>query len=541
MTEKNVATYEQSEAVAIKEPTVFQEFTYDNESNGGVLNQFTEIDAKITEVKGFINQLSDNYKTMVEKYDAFTNLSEQMDAIITTMNSRADNVAKYFNNIITSAEQAVEEHAKTDKNLMDDLDVLQGMLATGVGTEAGFKNNASLEAAFRASHNGYSREEFNKLNDIQKEQVAKEAAKHDDKINANKEDLSGTSYDNMNKGDLEAIADDIIKKGNYGNGKDRYAELEEQGYDALAVQDIVNKKMKGVWESGDPEYAQYVQIDGAKSAEAAQKIHDAQVRGRERTEAAQASAGASTGTQITRDTDPVSAAGAAEAGYVETNPSKSAAEQAQERGAAQTEYYKKMQAQQEAHDRGVAQTEYYKNMQAQQNKTAQETKAKDISPGYSTVMPQTPRMNEGTNLTQAQSDAIKAGVQRKLEENRMVQEQKSKVISEAYSTTPPVAPRMNEASGLTQAQIDAIKAGVQRQLEQNQAVRSQKGNVNSVAAYPGTTSQGVLYGEDKLNSVVNNTDNYAQKQAAGLQAEYDALNNALGGGGGANTAKEVDR
>jgi hypothetical protein len=369
MTEKNVATYEQSEAVAIKEPTVFQEFTYDNESNGGVLNQFTEIDAKITEVKGFINQLSDNYKTMVEKYDAFTNLSEQMDAIITTMNSRADNVAKYFNNIITSAEQAVEEHAKTDKNLMDDLDVLQGMLATGVGTEAGFKNNASLEAAFRASHNGYSREEFNKLNDIQKEQVAKEAAKHDDKINANKEDLSGTSYDNMNKGDLEAIADDIIKKGNYGNGKDRYAELEEQGYDALAVQDIVNKKMKGVWESGDPEYAQYVQIDGAKSAEAAQKIHDAQVRGRERTEAAQAAAGASTGTQITRDTDPVSAAGAAEAGYVGTNPSKSAAEQAQERGIAQTEYYKKMQSQQavqQAHDRGVAQTEYYKNMQNQQ-------------------------------------------------------------------------------------------------------------------------------------------------------------------------------
>jgi hypothetical protein len=369
MTEKNVATYEQSEAVAIKEPTVFQEFTYDNESNGGVLNQFTEIDAKITEVKGFINQLSDNYKTMVEKYDAFTNLSEQMDAIITTMNSRADNVAKYFNNIITSAEQAVEEHAKTDKNLMDDLDVLQGMLATGVGTEAGFKNNASLEAAFRASHNGYSREEFNKLNDIQKEQVAKEAAKHDDKINANKEDLSRTSYDNMNKDDLEAIADDIIKKGNYGNGKDRYAELEEQGYDALAVQDIVNKKMKGVWESGDPEYAHYVQIDGANSAEAAQKIHDAQVRGRERTEAAQAAAGASTGTQITRDTDPVSAAGAAEAGYVETNPSKSAAEQAQERGIAQTEYYKKMQSQQavqQAHDRGVAQTEYYKNMQNQQ-------------------------------------------------------------------------------------------------------------------------------------------------------------------------------
>jgi hypothetical protein len=470
MTEKNVATYEQSEAVAIKEPTVFQEFTYDNESNGGVLNQFTEIDAKITEVKGFINQLSDNYKTMVEKYDAFTNLSEQMDAIITTMNSRADNVAKYFNNIITSAEQAVEEHAKTDKNLMDDLDVLQGMLATGVGTEAGFKNNASLEAAFRASHNGYSREEFNKLNDIQKEQVAKEAAKHDDKINANKEDLSGTSYDNMNKGDLEAIADDIIKKGNYGNGKDRYAELEEQGYDALAVQDIVNKKMKGVWESGDPEYAQYVQIDGANSAEAAQKIHDAQVRGRERTEAAQAAAGASTGTQITRDTDPVSAA---EAGYVETNPSKSAAEQAQERGIAQTEYYKKMQSQQaaqQAHDRGVAQTEYYKNMQNQQ--AAQQSTQQAI---YDLKHP---------NVDQPSTNNVITG---------------------------------NYIEYLEQ------QGKIPESMTQN--------NNNNFYSY-----------SDLFQGSINNpVPKGLEDVQAGYQAEMKALDKAVGGGGGANTAKEVDR
>ncbi|MCR5224001.1 MAG: hypothetical protein K6C11_02525 [Bacilli bacterium] len=448
MTEKNVATYDQSEAVAEKEPTVFQNFIYDNKENGGVLNKFTEIDSKITEVKGFINELSGNYKTMVEKYDAFTNLSEQMDAIISTMNSRADNVAKYFNNIITTAEQAVEEHAKTDKNLMDDLDVLQGMLATGVGTEAGFKNQASAEAAFRASHNGYSQEEYNALNDIYKEQVAKEAAKHEDKIGAYKEDFSGTNYDNMNKGDLEAIADDIIRNGNYGNGTDRYAELEAQGYDAKAVQDIVNKKMNGTYESGASDFAKYEQIDGAKSAEAAQKIHDAQARGRARTEAAKAAAaGGSTGTIIEKEADPVSATSAANTRGMEKENTASEASYAKAH-----DYVNDAQAARQAEiDRAAAN-------QQEANKASQEQKAKDISPGYSTAVPQTARMNEG--------------------------------------------------SSVTQEEIDAVSAEIQRKSEENQAVKSQKDNVDTAAAY---------------------------------QAELDALNNAVGTGGGANTAKLTDR
>lgn len=549
---EEVATYYQSEAAAEKEPKSFNDFLYDNEKDGGALNKFAEINSKIVEVKSAIEELNEKYKKMVGDYEYFTNLEDQMNSIINSMNQRAENVAKYFENIVTTCKQVIEEHVKTDANLIDDLEFIDGMLAAGVGTDAGFRDSAKggnvpypnidsipglseedkakmrqanedylsqqNDAAFRASHNGLSEKEFNALNDIQKQEVMKEANKQQDVIYAQKEEATSNTYANMNKGDYEAIADEIIRTGNYGNGNDRRAELEAQGYNYQDIQDIVNAKMNGTW---------------------------------------QGSASATTGgTQVSLAEDPVSGTpsntkgyekenAAAEAGFANSGSSSYATDIAQERGKAQTDYYKKQQAQSavnQAQERGKAQTEHYAEQAAavaQQNKAAQEQKAKDISPGYSTVMPQTARMNEGTNLTQAQKDAITAGVQGKLEENRMVQEQKSNAIAGAYSTTPPVAPRTNEASGLSQAQRDAITAGVQRQLEQNQ--RSQKGNVNSVAAYPGTTSQGILYGEDKLNSVVNNTDDYLQKQAEGYKAELEALDNALGTHTIPNNTNMMDR
>ena len=126
---KEVATYYQNEAVSEKEPKTFQEFTYDNDNNGGVLNKFEEILKKIDEINGVIEELNGKYSTLVNTYDAFSNYEDTMSGIISSMKSNADAVRTNYKNILTTAKQAVEEHMKVDSSLMDDLDELNRLLS----------------------------------------------------------------------------------------------------------------------------------------------------------------------------------------------------------------------------------------------------------------------------------------------------------------------------------------------------------------------------------------------------------------------------
>ena len=47
----NVATYDESEAKLDKTPNSYNDFVYDNETNGGVLDQFSNVNTKIGEVR----------------------------------------------------------------------------------------------------------------------------------------------------------------------------------------------------------------------------------------------------------------------------------------------------------------------------------------------------------------------------------------------------------------------------------------------------------------------------------------------------------
>jgi methyl-accepting chemotaxis protein len=128
---KEVASYNQAEATAEKEPKVFQEFTYDNDSNGGVLNKFEEINSKIQEIKGIIQDLGGNYNDLVNKYEAFTNYADTMKGIVNSMNQNADAIQSNYKGVVDTAKQAVDEHMKVDSSLMTDLDELNRLLGTG--------------------------------------------------------------------------------------------------------------------------------------------------------------------------------------------------------------------------------------------------------------------------------------------------------------------------------------------------------------------------------------------------------------------------
>ncbi len=129
-----VANYDKGESSLEKTPQTFQNFTYDNSSNGGVLNKLSEIEKKINEIKGDIQNLSTDYKDLIRKYEKFSNYESTMNTIINTMSNNIDVINKSYNNVVKTATQAINEHMSTDSTLMSDLDQLNRLLAAGSRT-----------------------------------------------------------------------------------------------------------------------------------------------------------------------------------------------------------------------------------------------------------------------------------------------------------------------------------------------------------------------------------------------------------------------
>ena len=130
-----VAYYDEAEATSEKTPQTYDGFTYDNATDGGILALFEEVKQKLSTVKSDVETLHGEYGKLQNLYDEFTNFNETMDKIIKTMNSNVDNIDKYFNGIVDTARQAVEEHQKTDETLMSDLEQLNEMLGIDNGPD----------------------------------------------------------------------------------------------------------------------------------------------------------------------------------------------------------------------------------------------------------------------------------------------------------------------------------------------------------------------------------------------------------------------
>ena len=129
-----VAYYDKGEASLDKQAKTFQNFTYDNQSNGGVLNKLSEIEKKINDINNDIQTLSGDYNTLVNKYEKFSNYKSVMNKIITTMTNNVDAINRSYGNVVKTATQAINEHMSTDSTLMSDLDQLNRLLANGSKT-----------------------------------------------------------------------------------------------------------------------------------------------------------------------------------------------------------------------------------------------------------------------------------------------------------------------------------------------------------------------------------------------------------------------
>ncbi len=126
-----VAYFDESEAKMEKTPQTFNNFIYDNQTDGGCLNKLDETAKKINAVRGNIDALHARYRELMAIYDKFTRYDETMEKIIRTMTTQIEAAEKHFNNIVSTAQQAINEHMTTDTTLMSDLEQLNSLLSAG--------------------------------------------------------------------------------------------------------------------------------------------------------------------------------------------------------------------------------------------------------------------------------------------------------------------------------------------------------------------------------------------------------------------------
>lgn len=146
-----VAYYDEAEATLEKQPEVYTDFTYDNETDGGIITLFDETIKKVDALKEDVASLETQYGELKAKYDKFTNFNETMDGIIRRMNVSLDAMEGKVTNVITTAQNAVEDHMSTDATLMSDLEQLNDMLGISNGDDwnqsgASFRSGAAATA-----------------------------------------------------------------------------------------------------------------------------------------------------------------------------------------------------------------------------------------------------------------------------------------------------------------------------------------------------------------------------------------------------------
>ena len=210
-----VASWNSEEANFAKEPQTFNDFTYDTETDEGILNKLDEVKKLIGDINADITDIGTKYDTLKGYYEMFTDYFEMMDSNKNGLQSSVDAIQKAYESALTEMQLQLVEQQKVDSELLEDLDQINELL-TKSDTES----------------DGSSSGDTNKPIVPGEEAPSEEAPSGE------------TPAEDTSVKDPLEVVDDVIA-GKYGTGEDRKKALAEAGYDPSEVQDLVNRKLKG--------------------------------------------------------------------------------------------------------------------------------------------------------------------------------------------------------------------------------------------------------------------------------------------------------
>ena len=116
-----VVSWKDGAALRPKHATVYNEFKYDNDSNGGILNKLDETKETIDKVLRDVEDIEIKYKQLQNIYEQFTDYNYEMNQNASRMISVALSIRKTYDELINNMVASIEEHMKEDASLIEDL------------------------------------------------------------------------------------------------------------------------------------------------------------------------------------------------------------------------------------------------------------------------------------------------------------------------------------------------------------------------------------------------------------------------------------
>ena len=119
---REVVTWNKSEANKEKTATVFNDFTYDTETDGGILNKIDEVFTMMEIIETDIEDICNLYNNLQDMYEEFTNYNTNMDNNIDKLRTALQSVRVSYKNLVNDIKNKVTELQKNDESLMEDLE-----------------------------------------------------------------------------------------------------------------------------------------------------------------------------------------------------------------------------------------------------------------------------------------------------------------------------------------------------------------------------------------------------------------------------------
>ena len=137
----DVVTWNDSEASLTKEAKTYNDFTYDTETDSGILNKVDELDKIIGNISDDVDNIGTKYSELQTLYDKFTDFNDKMDSNKTKLSQNVSSIKNDYSKLLKSINEQVEELQKNDEELMTDLENINDMLGQSDSEDTTDKSN----------------------------------------------------------------------------------------------------------------------------------------------------------------------------------------------------------------------------------------------------------------------------------------------------------------------------------------------------------------------------------------------------------------
>ena len=124
-----INNFNSKESKKEKKPNVYQNFTYDNETDGGCISKLSELSKITIRISNDIEEIGKRYSKLQKIYNKFTGFNDKMELNKNSLRKSIDNTKKEFEQIMEDVKTIIVNSQEKDSTLIDDLKAINKLIS----------------------------------------------------------------------------------------------------------------------------------------------------------------------------------------------------------------------------------------------------------------------------------------------------------------------------------------------------------------------------------------------------------------------------